>query len=440
MERSNRPNILIVDDRSENISALRSILEEFDANIFTATRGNEALEIALKSDLALILMDVQMPGMDGYEVAEILRSRNNTPIIFVTATAKTQNNIFKGYETGAVDYMFKPVSPHALKSKVKVFIDLDRGKKELEQLNQTLENRVSERTAELEKTNEALQRFVPHDFIRLLQRQNIGEVKAGDHVRKKMTILFADIRSFTVLSENMNPEENFKFINSYLSFMAPAIFENNGFIDKYIGDAIMALFENANDAVNAAITMFETLRTYNGYRRKMNYIPINIGVGINTGELILGTIGGSVRMDSTVVGDTVNLASHIEQLTKIYQTPVLIGPETFLSLNDSFKFNLRFIDCVRIKGKSREVMIYEALDAESPESCAKKVASLRTFEHALLQFQSGEYDVAQSLFQECFEKNPFDKAAQIYLERCQAETRDYNKPLSVDAPSIASLV
>jgi class 3 adenylate cyclase len=434
---TDKPNILIVDDRPENITALCSILEEFEANIFTATRGNDALELALKNDMAVILMDVQMPGMDGYETAEILRSRNNTPIIFVTATAKTQNNIFKGYESGAVDYMFKPVSPHALKSKVKVFVDLDRQKKELEVLNLTLENRVEERTRELEKTNEALQRFVPHEFIHLLHRESIGEVKAGDHIRKKMTILFADIRSFTVLSEQMNPEENFKFINSYLSFMAPAIFDNNGFIDKYIGDAIMALFENANDAVNAAITMFQTLRTYNGYRRKVNYIPINIGVGINTGELILGTIGGKVRMDSTVIGDTVNLASAIEQLTKIYQSPVLIGPETFLSLSESFKFNLRYIDCVRLKGKAKEVMIYEVLDAESPESSAKKIDSLRVFEHALLRFQSGEYEQAQTLFQECFINNPFDKAAQIYLERCQAETQSDEKPMIPESRPVA---
>lgn len=419
---------MLVDDRSANLNAITAILADFDVNILTASSGNDALALALKHEFAVILMDAHMPGMDGFETATILRSRIQTPVIFLTAFAKGNDRILKAYKLGAADFIFKPFIPELLKSKVTVFVDLYRQRKELEQLNRSLKNKVQKQTRQLKQTNQALQQFVPKDFLRLLNRKNIIEVQPGDCVYKKMTILFADIRSFTALSETMNPSENFKFVNSYISFMAPAILENNGFIDKYIGDAIMALFENASDAVAAAIKMFDTLAIYNGYRKKTGYRPIRIGVGINTGVLTLGTVGGKIRMDGTVIGDAVNLASHIEQLTKRYQASVLIGPETFLTLHDSLKYQTRFIDCVNLKGKKKEVMIYEVLDADPPEIRKKKIKTLKQFEQALSLFQAGGYLAARSLFQKCSQQNPGDKAAKIYLDRCEYLISHY-KPI-----------
>ena len=132
-------NILIVDDHPENLLVLENILEAPDLNFIRAESGEETLRIMLKQrDVALILLDVQMPGMDGFETASILRSAPNTkhiPIIFVTAISKEDKNIFKGYESGAVDYMFKPVDPDILKSKVRVFLELDRRKRVLEEKN-----------------------------------------------------------------------------------------------------------------------------------------------------------------------------------------------------------------------------------------------------------------------------------------------------------------
>lgn len=398
-------------------------LEDFDAELLLAHSGNQALKLALNREISLILMDVQMPEMDGFETAEILRSRRKTPIIFITANNPDQEQIFKGYQSGAVDYLFKPFNPLILKSKVQVFLELDQQKKQLENFNQRLEETVRIRTHELQYMNQALQRFVPHQFIRLLNKSSIAEVELGDHIEKKMSVFFADIRSFTMLSEKLSPEENFRFINSYLTFMIPVIQDHGGFIDKYIGDAIMALFENADDAVRAAISMFETLRRYNRYRQKMNYIPINIGIGINTGDLVLGTVGGNTRMDGTVIGDAVNIASRVEQLTKIYQTSVLISTDTFLSLEDSLHYHIRYLDCVPIRGKSNEVMIYEVLDGEPQEVRAMKLSTLAAFEHAISLYQVQEFQKAQPLFQECVQQNPQDQAAQIYLKRCQQTTQ-----------------
>ncbi len=154
-----------------------------------------------------------------------------------------------------------------------------------------------------------------------------------------MSILFADIRDFTTLSERMTPEENFKFINAYLSHMEPAILDNNGFIDKYIGDAIMALFSrSADDAIKAGIDMLHRLAKYNTKRTNPERPPIQIGIGINTGSLMLGTVGGQTRMDGTVIGDAVNLASRLEALTKHYGVSLLISHHTFQCLRHPVEY------------------------------------------------------------------------------------------------------
>ena len=148
-----------------------------------------------------------------------------------------------------------------------------------------------------------------------------------------MSVLFADIRAFTTHSEQMTAEDTFKFINGYLRRMEPAIIENSGFIDKYIGDEIMALFEvSADSAVNAGVTMLKILAEYNLSRRLLDRQPIEIGIGINTGNLRLGTVGGNFRIDTTVIGDAVNLGSRLQQLTKVYQVPFLISHTTLAAL------------------------------------------------------------------------------------------------------------
>jgi class 3 adenylate cyclase len=187
-----------------------------------------------------------------------------------------------------------------------------------------------------------------------LARKNIAEIQRGECVKKQMSILFADIRSFTTLSEQMTPEDTFKFINGYLRRMEPAIINNGGFIDKYIGDAIMALFEGSADgAVKAGVTMLNTLADYNVKRQRSNRQPIEIGIGINTGNLMLGTVGGNSRIDTTVIGDAVNLSARLQELTKVYQTPLLISHNTFACLEEPMKYALRVIAQEQVRGKAR---------------------------------------------------------------------------------------
>ena len=266
---------------------------------------------------------------------------------------------------------------------------------------------------------EATSRFVPNEFLAFLGCDSIVDVKLGEAVELEMSVLFSDIRDFTNLSEQMTPTENFKFINSYLSRMEPLIVENQGFIDKYIGDAIMALFsEGADDAVKAGIAMVQTLAEYNRTRVSLGYVPVEIGVGINTGSLILGIVGGKSRMDGTVVSDAVNLASRIESLTKNYGVSLLITQQTFDRLTNPGDYAIRVIDKVQVKGKSEWVTVYEVFDADLAEVKAGKLATLQLFTEALSLYNMKSFRQAAGLFADCLRQNPGDKVAGTYLERC----------------------
>ena len=272
--------------------------------------------------------------------------------------------------------------------------------------------------------HEVFEKFVPHQFIELLQKDDLLSLKPGDHIQRTMTILFSDIRAFTELSESMSPTENFKFINSYLSRMEPHIQQHNGFIDKFIGDAIMALFdESPDDAVSAGVSMIRSLDTYNEHRASSGYRPLSIGVGINTGKLIFGTVGDNTRMDSTVISDAVNLASRIEGLCKTYGVSLLISHETYVSLNNPAQFNCRLIDIVKTKGKQQETIIYEVIDADSDESAALKTTSLEEFNNAISYFQAKEFEKALQIFNNIVTLHPKDNPAIVYSARCQEEIR-----------------
>ncbi|OKH19529.1 adenylate/guanylate cyclase domain-containing protein [[Limnothrix rosea] IAM M-220] len=277
-------------------------------------------------------------------------------------------------------------------------------------------------THQLYQLNQANERFVPRQFLQLLDKHSIVDVGLGDNVQKEMTVLFADIRGFTGLSEKMSPEDNFKFINAFLSRMNPAISKHAGFIDKYIGDAIMALFshpDHADDSLRAAIAMLRTLEEYNKTRQRPDRRPIRIGLGLNSGLMRCGTVGGDQHMESTVISDAVNLASRLERLTKIYRTPLLISHNTFLRLQNHDSYYIRLIDNVTVTGKSVAVSVYEVFDAEPADIANTKKANRVTFEQAFVLYRLKQFMKAKKLFQQCLNSCPQDYVSQLYVERCQ---------------------
>lgn len=388
--------ILIVDDEPINLQVLVNHLSLENYTVTQASNGIEALaaiDDGFQPDL--ILLDIMMPRMTGYEVCQKIREKfpdYELPIVLLTAKNQA-SDLVEGLESGANDYLTKPIYKKELLARIKTHIHLS-------------------------KINIAYSRFVPREFLRFLEKESILDVTLGDQVQKEMTILFSDIRDFTSLSENMSPKENFDFINSYLKRVGPIIRNHHGFIDKYIGDAVMALFpESPQAAVRAAIAMQKQVYLYNNENPHQGQIAI--GVGLHTGTLMLGTIGEEERMESTVISDAVNLASRLEGLTKLYGAGILISEETLLSLKDIWEFNSRFLGRVKVKGKNTAVGVYEVYDGDSDILRELKTKTMPDFERGIQLYYQEDFSKAHDIFHAILQVNSEDKAAQLYRKRCQ---------------------
>jgi class 3 adenylate cyclase len=291
---------------------------------------------------------------------------------------------------------------------------------ELSEGYNNMTSRLMEYIDRISGMNEAYVRFVPRQFLQFLGKDNFTDIKLGDQVQKEMTILFSDIRSFTDLSEEMTPKENFDFINHYLGLMEPVIRKNNGFIDKYIGDSIMALFgDSVDDAINAAVEMRMQLISFNDERRGLGKKEISIGIGIHAGNLMLGIVGSEGRMEGTVISDAVNLASRLEGLTKAYGASIIISEDALIKLKNPLHFQYRFLDIARVKGKRDSVYIFEVLNGDDENIKKLKWETRNEFGKAVDLYRNQKFEQATELFEDILKKNPADTVARLYTVRCK---------------------
>jgi len=289
---------------------------------------------------------------------------------------------------------------------------------------------------QLDTTTKAYSRFVPRQFLHLLGIEDIRKVELGQQIERKMTVLFADIRNFTALSESMSPQENFNFLNSYLIQMEPVIAAHGGFIDKYIGDAIMALFPDSPDqALHCSQAILNRLEEYNSGRQRAGYRPIRIGIGINTGIVILGTVGGAERMDGTVIGDSVNLAARMEKMTKEYRASVLISEYTLYCLDRPELWSIRFLDRTLVRGKEGTQSVFEVFNCEPPALREAKQMHQKHFDRALAYYHVDDTPGAREQLLTYIAMVPDDTAAHAYLERCET-ANDALDNLRADPPYV----
>lgn len=236
--------ILIVDDAPEMLDILTRVLERAGHRVRASLTGRDALDQARSRLPDLIVLDVHMPDMSGFDVCRQLKADPRTspvPILFVSGAGELESKL-EGFDAGAVDYLTKPIQAREAVVRIRTHLRLREFEKEMLEANRLLEERVEERTAELVSLMTSYERFVPSQFLTFLQKDQITEVELADQAQYEMSVMFTDIRDFTPLSEQMDPQENFNFLNSYLGRVSPVIGHHHGFIDKFLGDGIMALF------------------------------------------------------------------------------------------------------------------------------------------------------------------------------------------------------
>lgn len=391
-------HILIVDDEPINLQVLQNHLSANHYKITQALNGKEALAaIAGDQPVDLILLDVMMPNMSGYEVCAKVREKyaaQELPIVMLTAKNQVAD-LVTGFQYGANDYITKPFAKDELLTRVKTHLKLS-------------------------KITNAYGRFVPHEYLHFLSRESIIDVKLGDQVSKEMGIMFSDIRSFTTLSETMTPQEIFNFVNAYLQRVSPEIEKHHGLVVKYMGDGMMAVFPNgADDAVAAGIAKITKVREYNQHRQQDNHKPIQIGIGLHLGYIMVGIIGVNNRMQSDALSDTINLTARLEGLTKFYGVSLLISGQVLEKLSDAKRYQLRFLDHAIVKGKNEPIDIYEVLDAEVEEVRKLKLQTQPDFEQGLNYYRQGKLEAAKKHFEIVLAINNRDQTAALYLERIE---------------------
>jgi class 3 adenylate cyclase len=276
---------------------------------------------------------------------------------------------------------------------------------------------VREREEAMLVIHEVTKKFVPNEFISLLGREKLTDVRLGDLAEKIVTVLFTDIRDFTSLSEKMTPQENFLFVSSFNERLGPIIRSHQGFINQYLGDSIMAIFpRHPEDALKAAIEMQKAVFTLNLERQAEGLPIIKAGIGMHTGPLIMGITGDEHRLDAATISDTVNTAARIESLTKYYRSPLLLSGETLRQIADHDNYFIRQLGKVQLKGKNNLLSIVECINGYPIEDFQIKKKTHPHFTDAMIFYQEQQFEIALQAFQTVLAIDPDDRTASLFME------------------------
>jgi adenylate cyclase len=292
--------------------------------------------------------------------------------------------------------------------------------------NEVTLQHYKDKAGEAMRLNQTFRKFVPKQFVDHFAKHGSDTLELGRADEDELAILFSDIRGFTSLSEQMSPQELMNFLNSYFLRMNEPIHKNKGFIDKFIGDAVMALFDRptgtntdkAQDAIRAALDLRYAINLYNQHRANCNYPPVNIGIGIHFGPVIIGTVGSDDRMDTTVIGDSVNIAYRLEALAPKYNTDIVISAQTLHQAEAKGLFEYRLLDWVRVKGRKAPIEVYEIIDHQDPKIKQLKLANAKSIEQGLGYRKQQKWQQAITHFQQALEINPEDSLAIHHLDQC----------------------
>ena len=269
---------------------------------------------------------------------------------------------------------------------------------------------------EKDRTEKFYYKFVPEKFREYLGKKTLTDLSLGDASNRELTVLFCDIRSFSINSEMMTAKENFAFANTIYGKAGPIVREHNGFIDKYIGDAVMALFEKPDDAVAAGIDLYKAIVHDPETARELKVSDINIGIGIHTGMAMIGIVGESERLSGTVISDTVNLSSRLESLTKQYKTAMLVSKDTVDRLTSPEALSLRYLGMIQVAGVNEVKAVYEVLDCLKDDVKSIRSDNAKDFREALRLFQLGRHDDALKALEKIASEGRNDYVTDMYAD------------------------
>lgn len=412
--KQDRYKILCVDDTEDNIDILMNILGD-DYELTVAMDGETALESVATEIPDIILLDVMMPGIDGYEVCRKLKADTATkdiPVIFLTGKSEVVDETM-GLEIGAVDYITKPISFPILLARLKTHLQLK---------------------AEKNKSDDLIKNILPLAVAEELKTTG----KTAPVCFKKSAVMFSDLVGFTRISSKMTANELIGELNDLFTAYDDIIEKNDCERIKTIGDAYMAVsglpIPSESYADNIVLSAVEILTYLNKRKATSNY-PWTATLGIDLGEVVGGVVGVK-KYIYDIFGSTVNMASRLQLASKIYQVEIMISGSVYDELRHPENFCLREIDLVRVKGEDDIIRLYEVFDCDDVALRDKKNETLNVFTEAVSDYRMGKFTDAIEKFKVCIAMCPEDPLPQVYIKRCSTLAR---MPLSPDWAGISGI-
>jgi class 3 adenylate cyclase/ActR/RegA family two-component response regulator len=410
--------IILVDDNPANLIAGKNVLSGL-YSVATAPSAKKMFALLENNSPALILLDIDMPEMNGYEAIKILKAQpetKNIPVIFLTAKTDTENEL-EGLDLGAIDYITKPFMPPLLLKRIEVHLLVEAQKKTLEDQQRRLE---IFNTSLKDAFSRYLSPVVVNEIIQDPSKLNLG----GEN--REITAVFTDIQNFSTIAEQLDPVHLVSLLNLYLSDMSNIIMENQGTIDKYVGDAIIAFFgaplhqeNHAALACRSALQIKEAEKALNKKitEERLSPLPLFTRIGINTGFMVVGNMGSENKINYTIMGNEANLASRLEGVNKLYRTGgILISEYTRNRIGNEFA--CRSIDRVRVVGISSPLRLYEVIGFTA-EISAAEIERLAIWERAVELFEKQQFADAEKIFSSLAEDSAKDNTVRFYLDRCR---------------------
>ncbi|MFC1852554.1 adenylate/guanylate cyclase domain-containing protein [candidate division CSSED10-310 bacterium] len=411
----NKEVIICVDDEQGILNSLGNQLQnrfrdQYDYEF--AESAEEALELIAELEaedmqVIMIITDQIMPGLKGDQFLVSIHQKNPKPIkVLLTGYSSLDSAVNAINNADLFSYLLKPWNEHDL------LLTVSRG----------LERYHLQRT--LEKQVETFRKFVPQQFLNRIAHEGIESIKLGSVTRERRTLVFSDIRGFTRFAENFAPAEVLQFLNQYFALMHVCIEKHGGFVDKFLGDAIMALFEHedpkqeAKLAIQAAIAMQKSLVEFNIEQEKKGLSAVAAGIGIHSGRIVIGTVGSESRMDSTAIGDTVNVTSRLENLTKFYGCDIIVSEDSLALLKEDQDIFWRELDIINIMGKEQVTTIYQIFSSQAREIQPHVHEAVEIFHRGLHHYRRQEWEQSLHHFQHSLSLYPEDRVSQLYLDRC----------------------
>lgn len=292
------------------------------------------------------------------------------------------------------------------------------GNKDFKEIEYSL-NKINENFKKkdmlLTQTHSEYEKYIPKQFLRLLGKKNILELEVGSQVQKEVTTLFCDIRNSQSVASTLSMEENFNYINSYLNLVSPIVRKFGGFVDKYLGDGVLAVFTKADHALSAAHAILKSVSQKNMQNKSMP--NLDVGIGIDTSNVVFGVVGDEVRKSPTIISDTMDVATKMQEVNKKFGSTIIFSKNTLNAVSTTLEFSYRYIGTVNISEKQLQIPIFESLNVYSRQK-REKLEKYRTeFEEGVRKYNNAKFSEAKDIFEKVYKMEKDDKVCYVYYNK-----------------------